>query len=62
MAKDKRAENAKWEAIMKRMLNDEPPREWIMSVMDTLREFGGRCTDNCGHFDWNGRSRDRLDL
>lgn len=38
----------------------EPPRDWVMSVMDTLRLFGGKCSDNCGHFDHRGRPRDRL--
>lgn len=38
----------------------EPDREHVRSVMDTLRELGGKCGDNCGHFDHRGRPRRRL--
>lgn len=26
------------------------PREWLVELLDTLREFGGHCTDECSHF------------
>lgn len=29
--------------------DDTPPKELVREIMDTLREFGGDCTQDCGH-------------
>lgn len=37
----------------------ELPTALRRELHDQLRDAGGQCDDNCGHFDHNGRSRDK---